>query len=257
MTVTDFSAYLKKELLENLRTYRLLILAVSYVVFGLMEPIMYRMLPMILESEGLDPAMMQMMDTSQQGLLRSYIGNLSQIGLLIVTLSLMGTLASELQRKYWILPRSKGGSAAALVLSKFSLYSIGIILVTWAGFLVNFFYSAVLFESTGLELPAVIQSGLLFALYFIFLLAFLFLMIALINKGIPAAVVTLLVSFLIFPLLSNFSLLEGFLPSALTEESGKFFLDWPSLGQTLISTILLTFFCLLAAIQRIKTMEIL
>jgi ABC-2 type transport system permease protein len=253
----NFSPYFKKEMLENFRTYRLLIIVVAYILFGLMEPIMYRMLPMILESEGFDPAMMGMMDTSQQGLLRSYMGNLSQIGLIIVTLTVMGTLAQELQRKYWILPRSKGGSAATMVLSKFFLYSSGLVAATLVGFMVNNFYGRVLFEYTGLELPGVIQSGLLFALYFIFLLSLLFLLISIIQKGIPAALLTLFVSFLVFPLLNNFSALQNILPYGLIQESAKFFFDWSSLLPVLGSTVFLTALCLLGTIRRIKTMEIL
>ncbi len=253
----NFSAYFKKEFLENLRTYRLLILIIAYILFGLMEPIMYRMLPMILESEGFDPAMMGMMDTSQQGLLRSYMGNLSQIGLIVVTLTIMGTLAQELQRKYWILPRSKGGNATALVLSKFLLYSTGLVVATLLGFMVNNFYGRVLFEYTGLQLWGVIQSGLLFALYCIFLLSLLFFLISVIQKGIPSALLTLFVSFLVFPLLNNFSALQNFLPYGLIEESAKFFFDWSSLAPVLGSTIFLTALCLFGTIRRIKTMEIL
>ena len=255
--MNNFSAYFKKEFLENLRTYRLLILIVAYILFGLMEPIMYRMLPMILESEGFDPAMLQMMDTSQQGLLRSYMANLSQIGLIVVTLTLMGTLAQELQRKYWILPRSKGGSATSLVISKFLLYGTGLVVATLLGFLVNNFYGRVLFEYTGLEILGVIQSGLLFSLYFIFLLSLLFFLISIIQKGIPAVLLTLFVSFLLFPLLNNFTALQNFLPYGLIEESAKFFFDWSSLGPVLGSTLVLTALCLFGTIRRIKTMEIL
>lgn len=252
----NFSAYFKKEMLENLRTYRLLILVIAYILFGLMEPIMYRMLPVILESEGLDPAMMQMMDTSQQGLLRSYMGNLSQIGLIVVTLTIMGTLSHELQRKYWILPRSKGGNPTAMVLSKFFLYSFGLVLATLLGFMVNNFYGRVLFEYTGLDLVGVVQSALLFALYFIFLLAVLFLFISIIQKGIPAVLGTLFISFLLLPILNNFGSLQNFLPYGLLQESGKFFFDWSSLGPILASTLGLIILCLWGTIRRIKTMEI-
>ncbi|NBG87381.1 hypothetical protein [Isachenkonia alkalipeptolytica] len=253
----NFSAYFKKEMLENLRTYRLLILFIAYILFGLMEPILYRMLPMILESEGFDPAMMGMMDTSQQGLLRSYMANLSQIGLIVVTLTIMGTLSQELQRKYWILPRSKGGSATTLVLSKFLLYGTGLGIATLVGFMVNNFYGRMLFEYTGLDLPGVLQGALLFALYFIFLLSLLFFFISLIQKGIPSVLLTLFVSFLVFPLLNNFSALQNFLPYGLIEESAKFFFDWSSLAPVLVSTLVLTALCLLGTIRRIKTMEIL
>lgn len=253
----NFSAYLKKEMLENLRTYRLLILFIAYILFGLMEPILYRMLPVILESEGFDPAMMGMMDTSQQGLLRSYMANLSQIGLIVVTLTIMGTLTHELQRKYWILPRSKGGNAASLVLSKFLLYGTGLVVATLLGFLVNNFYGRVLFEYTGLQLSGVIQGALLFSLYFVFLLALMFFFTSLLQKGIPSVLLTLFISFLVFPLLNNFSALQNFLPYGLMEESGKFFFDWSSLAPVLVSTLFFTALCLWGTIRRIKTMEIL
>lgn len=170
----NFPAYFQKELIENLRTYRLFIILIAFVIFALMEPVIYRMLPRILASEGLDPEVFGMMDTSQQGLLRSYIGNMIQTGILVFTLTLSGALAHEIQKNYWILPRTKGGNASALILSKYMLYSFGIIIVILISFFINRFYTGVLFESTGLTVLWTLQSGLIFSLYFLFILALLF-----------------------------------------------------------------------------------
>ncbi len=252
----NFPAYFQKELIENLRTYRLFIILIAFVIFALMEPVIYRMLPRILASEGLDPEVFGMMDTSQQGLLRSYIGNMIQTGILVFTLTLSGALAHEIQKNYWILPRTKRGNASALILSKYMLYSFGIIIVILISFFINRFYTGVLFESTGLTVLWTLQSGLIFSLYFLFILALLFFFVSLTRRSIAAAVTTMLMSFIVMPLLFNFQALQRFLPYGLVQESGLFVINRYSLLPLIASTTLLIFILLWGTIKRVKHMKI-
>ncbi|MDR5659273.1 hypothetical protein RH915_07205 [Serpentinicella sp. ANB-PHB4] len=252
-----FNAHLAKEFFEGIKTFKFLIIGISFLIFAIMEPIMYKLLPYMLEGEGIDPALLEMMDTTQQGLLRNYMGSLTQIGMIIVTLGLMSIMANEIQKKQLILPISKGVKIKNVVLSKFLLYSIVLCLVINICFMVNVFYTGILFGTSDLAIAEILMSGSLFSLYFIFALSLLIFLISLTKKGVAGAIATLVITFILIPLLANFSDLVKFLPQNLISQAGLFELSMSNdLFITLISTVVMIGLFVFGTIKRVENMEI-
>lgn len=114
-----FLAMTKKELMESLRTYKLLIVAAVFLLFGMLNPITAKIMPKLLSSfmpEGMTVTL------SEPGAIDSWIQfykNMStQLILFIIVFS--GIVANELSRGTLINMLTKGLSRKTVILSKFT-----------------------------------------------------------------------------------------------------------------------------------------
>lgn len=114
-----FLAMTKKEFLESLRTYRLLIVASVFLLFGMLNPITAKIMPKLLSSfmpEGMTVTL------AEPGAIDSWIQfykNMStQLILFIIVFS--GIVANELSRGTLINMLTKGLSRKTVILSKFT-----------------------------------------------------------------------------------------------------------------------------------------
>ena len=112
-------AFLKKELSEALRSYRLLILGIVFFVFGMMGPLTAKLMPELMDAflpEGmiLDLAAPSAMDSWAQ-----FFKNIPQMGLVIVVILFSGMLASEYSRGTLVNMLTKGLPRRAVILAKF------------------------------------------------------------------------------------------------------------------------------------------
>ena len=88
---------LKKELKEQLRTYKLLIVGGIFIVFGITTPLMLKFLPEILKIAGEQMVLDIPPPTAAQSL-AEYAGTIGQVGVLVAVLIAMGCIANELRR---------------------------------------------------------------------------------------------------------------------------------------------------------------
>ena len=72
-------AYIKKEVLEGIRTYKFLILIAGILFFAVLDPVVMKLLPEILKNQlgGLDVS--AMVDFSQRGVMNSHLKNIFQM----------------------------------------------------------------------------------------------------------------------------------------------------------------------------------
>ena len=75
--MTGFTPLLKKELKEQLRTYRLLIITVVFLLFGLSTPLLLKYMPKLLELAGEDIVINMPPPTALQAL-EEYAGTKSK-----------------------------------------------------------------------------------------------------------------------------------------------------------------------------------
>jgi ABC-2 type transport system permease protein len=95
-----FWVALRKELLEQWRSYRLLIVAIVLVLFGMLSPLMARYTPEIIKlalPQG-EEILKLMPAPSVVDAVDQYIGNLSQFGILLALLMAMGAVAQEVDK---------------------------------------------------------------------------------------------------------------------------------------------------------------
>ncbi len=135
---------LKKELLEHLRTYRLLIVAGVLFMFGLSSPLLLAYLPEILRLSG-EATGITLPQFTAVDALKSYLDSVGQVGLLTGILAGMGSIAQERERGTAALVLSKPVGIGPFVLAKFlglgAILTLGLV----AGAIGCYVYTVVLF----------------------------------------------------------------------------------------------------------------
>lgn len=157
----------KLEALRLWRTQRWLILLAVFVSFGVLGPLTARYLPDLLEALGEEAAGSIPAMTAVDGITQ-YVGNAAQIGILAVVFVAAAALAFDAKPEMAvflrtrasvrdiIVPRvvvSAGASAAAFGIGLLIAYVLTGILLDW------------------LDALAVVEGGILFALYLVFVVA--------------------------------------------------------------------------------------
>ena len=124
-----FPTLLKKELREQRRTHRLLIFMAGFALIGLLSPIIARYTPMLLRSIPDVPAELVAIipDPTLKDAVDQYAKNFSQLGLLLVVVLTMGTIAQEKERGTAGMLFTKPVRRSAFVLGKW-LASMGSLL---------------------------------------------------------------------------------------------------------------------------------
>lgn len=158
---------MRKDLLQGWRTFRLPALVLTAVFFGLLEPLTARYMPELLsllaqELPGLAEIIPPM---GPPEALASYLGDLTQIGALVLIIIAMGSIALERERGIaaWVLTRPV--SRTAYLWSKYLSQAAGLAVALLCGGVLAVAYTGTLFGSV----PA---AGAAWAIFFtgIFLL---------------------------------------------------------------------------------------
>lgn len=99
---------LVKEARELCKSYKILMVPLIFIVILLMQPIVLKMLPTLLETEGTLPAgtVIQMADPVVSDVLGVLLGQFEQLGVITIILIMMGTIVEE---------RASGVAAMVLV----------------------------------------------------------------------------------------------------------------------------------------------
>ncbi len=121
--MSGFVALLKKELREQVRTYRLVIVAGVFLFFGITTPLMLKYLPDIIRLAGQSIPIDIPPPTAAQSLLE-YSGTMGQIGVLVAVLVAMGSVANERNRGTAVMTLSKPVTRGAFVAAKWTASSL-------------------------------------------------------------------------------------------------------------------------------------
>ena len=154
---------LQKEIRYALRSGRILILFASLLFLALLTPIMLKVvLPQVLGGEVNDLVMM-----TQRDCIRSYLGDVFEIGGIVIAFTLCGLTACELQGDTWLLPVCAGKRFGHMVGAKLLVFGTLLVILPVATLLVDYLYSSYLF---GFEvgISAVLFSGILQSIYLVF-----------------------------------------------------------------------------------------
>jgi ABC-2 type transport system permease protein len=143
-----FGTAFRKEWLEQLRSYRLLITAVALTLFGLLSPIIARYTPDIIRMalpQGEEITKL-IPPPSAADSIAQYLKNITQFGVLLALLMAMGLMAQEKDKGTAALMLAKPLSRPAFLLAKFGslalTFTVSIVLAGAAGY----YYTLVLFK---------------------------------------------------------------------------------------------------------------
>lgn len=113
-----FVAFTGKEFIELLRTYKLLILVVVFLFFGMLSPVTAKHLPEILKMAGLDPASLGISNPTAADSFAQFFKNIGQMGLLVLVVIYCGIMANEFSKGTLINMLTKGLKRRTVIISK-------------------------------------------------------------------------------------------------------------------------------------------
>ena len=154
-----------------------------------MEPVTNYFLPQILDSVGNLPegAVFEFPTPLPEQVMVAIMGQYQLIGLLIIALAYMGTIAGERKSGTATLLYARPLSFPAYFTSKWVMASVIALLSVWLGFLAGYYYTYLLFGS--IDLMAFIQFVASYSLWILLVVTIVMVSSALMpNAGLAAAV---------------------------------------------------------------------
>lgn len=137
---------LRKELLEQWRSARFIILLAVFLFFGIVSPLAARFMPEIVSSLAMEQnVVITMPEGTWQDSAQQFIKNISQMGVLILIILLMGSVAREKESGTADFLLVKPVSRNAFLLSKHLSAFIALIICLGAGLGVAILYTRLFF----------------------------------------------------------------------------------------------------------------
>ena len=251
-----FKAYFKKEIMESLRTHKYIILAAGFILWALLNPLMLKLLPVLLKSSIPAEMISQITDITRVGAFQNLLGQIFQVSTLFIAFSLMNTLSGEVAKKKLVFPYSRGASPGGIVLAKYFHYFAAISIIILVAFLSGYFYIIALFPKGGtLELNSVLRSALLFVIFYAFVLAMLLFFSSIVKKSIISGLSTLAITYLL-SIFNQFNHIRKYFPNYLIFKSSDAVTFDVSLIPALLITIGLITLLVYLAVLRMKRVEV-
>jgi len=233
-----FGVQLRKELREQWRTRKLLIVVAVLVGFGLMSPIFAKIAPDLLKSLGESQGGVQIIlpEPSARDATDQFVKNTTQFGLLLVVLVGFGAIVGERERGQLALIFPHPLPRRVFVLAKFAALAILFGLALLLGAIADYLYTAILFDA-----PDISRFAALVLLLYVWLLCLLAL--TLLASALGRSMTTAgALAFGLVLLLSLAGMVTRLAPGALTEW-GRLLANgidtparWGALGVTLTIT---------------------
>ena len=143
-----FLVTLRKELLEQWRTRRLIVVAIVLIFFGLLSPAAARYTPELMKLLPSGAGMAKLMPPpTAMDAVKQYLKNLSQFGLVLALLVTMGSVAQEKDRGTAAMMLVKPLPRATFLAAKFAALTLTFLLSLAAAALAGFFYTTFLFSA--------------------------------------------------------------------------------------------------------------
>lgn len=254
----DMISVIHKEFSYAIRSGRVLLLLAGFLFFALLTPLMLKVvLPYVLANQvpgGVSSDMAHMMNMTQVEVVQSYMGDVFEIGTLLVAFTLCGLMASEIRESTMVFPLCAGKRFGWLLGAKLVVFGMLLTVVTLIALVSDYLYAGMLY-GFALDVVPILFGGALQTVYFWFLLACLLFWGTMMQKPIAAGFMTLATGYGIH-FMGGLLGIQTWTPSGLlvAANSLKPMLDVPlvrSLGITFVVCVLL----IGGALWRLKWME--
>jgi ABC-2 type transport system permease protein len=201
----SFIIFLKKEIIELVKTVKGVVLAVIFLFIGISAPLIAKLLPEILKLAATDAETQEVMDAlaalmPPPNSLESYnqfFSNFSQIGLIALIIIFAGIVANEKSKNTASYILTKNISRAQFIMAKFTssvIFNFVSLIITAAVFKL---YTDLLFEDKLVDFES-------FIIFFAFLLLYIFFILSIVlfssilSKNITSATFIAFLIFIIF-----------------------------------------------------------
>ena len=147
--MTGFRVLFAKEIAEQVRTLRLVVLAIVFVSFGILSPLSARYLPALIDALGSDQLgiVITIPTPTLADAVDQLLKNVSQFGILAAILLSMGAVATEKERGTAAFVLSKPVSRAAFLTAKIAAIALDLLLAVAAAGIAGYGYTAYLFAA--------------------------------------------------------------------------------------------------------------
>jgi len=200
--------FFKKELYEIVKTYKVIVIPSVFLAFGLLSPLLARYMPEILMATVPDAVNIELPEPVVLDAYDQLFKNLNQIALLVMVLTVMGTVVGEKIKGTAILVLTKSVSRFQFIISKFLANGILFTLALILAYIGCMYYTSILFS--GFYMDHLWLSFFLFWLYGMFLIVITIFASTISGSHILAAVLSfmgyILVNLLAFaPVIGRYS----------------------------------------------------
>lgn len=162
--------FLKKELREIMRTYKIWVAPAIFLFFGLMSPPAAKFLPDLVKSQlEAQKILIKIPKATATDSFIQFYKNLSQLGILAIILLSMGLVSEEKARGTFSILLTKPLSRFLIILTKFFAQFLLIGSSILLGAVACYYYTLLLFDKA--DLKPFIQSTTLFLIYTLLILA--------------------------------------------------------------------------------------
>ena len=186
--MNHYLVFFKKELLENIRTYKLLIMLTVFLIFGIMNPLTAKLTPELLAKFMPEGMSITVPEPSSLDSWAQFFKNSQQMGFIVMVLVFSGILGTELSKGTLINLLTKGLSRQAVIIAKYASMLLIWTMSILTSFLVTWAYTVYLFPDGRGE--NVLFSVLCLWLFGAFLLALLLFAATLVKSSYGSLLIT-------------------------------------------------------------------
>jgi ABC-2 type transport system permease protein len=207
-----YMALLKKEIKEQLRTNRIIIVAGVLLFFGLSTPLLVKYTPELIKMAGEELGGFELPPPTALQAMGEYTSTMMQFGVLIVILIAMGAIAKERESGTAALVLSKPVGNPAFVLAKFKALGLTTLVAAVLGSVACWGYTYLLFDGT----PAAgfLGMNILLLLYLLLAIAVTLLYSAMFKSQLAAGALGL-VTIIVLSMVSALPWVGKYLPGEL------------------------------------------
>ncbi len=185
--MTGFGPMLTKELLEQWRTKRLLVVTIVFALFGIGSPVLARYTPELVKALAGDAVGAAIPPPHVADAVIQFLKNVGQTGVLAAILLAMGSVATEKERGVAALFLTRPLSRGAYLLAKLVAIAATLLVASLAAGIGGWAYTTFLFEP--LPLTGYAAMTVLLAIQLLGYAAFTFLGSTLTRSTLPAAAI--------------------------------------------------------------------
>lgn len=166
----NFMAVFRKEMLEQWRTYRFLIVLAVFAAFGLASPLLAKFTPEMLKAiPGLPAGILAGIPApTVADAITQYVKNMSQFGILLALLVTMGVVVQEKERGTAAFFLTRPVSRETFLLAKFASLAVTFIASLFIAAIGCWYYTYVLFEPLAWG-PFLALNGLMLVIFLVYM----------------------------------------------------------------------------------------
>ncbi len=222
--MSGFWVFLRKELKEQFKTSKVIIVAAVFLFFGLGTPILTKYTPELIKAAGTGGITIEMPIPTSADSLIGYTSNMVQFGVLIAVLVAMGAIAKEIETGTAAIVLSKPVGRLAFILAKLKAESFTFLVALVLGGLACWGYTFILFGDA--NALGFLYQNLLFGLFIVFCLGVTLYFSSLMKNQLAAGGLALaLIIFL--SAISNLPWIGRYLPGQLINWGNRLVLKAP------------------------------